>query len=97
MEKKKNLKEKGEKKQKISSPPCESSSSFSEWVNEEEDSVVQKKVRIISKAVAVGESRKQVGVTRRHDWVCQIEPKAIWKKMSQHTIQVPQTQADQKM
>ena len=55
------------KNQKWSSPPCESSSSSSKWDNKEDDSVVQKKVRIISNAVAVGKSRKQVGVTRRYN------------------------------
>ena len=50
MKKKKKLKKRSKNKIKISYSPCHSSSSSSESDNKEEDSVVPKKVRIISKA-----------------------------------------------
>ena len=50
MEKKKKIKEEEGGNKKISPSPCQSSSSSSESDNKEEDSVAQKKVRILSKA-----------------------------------------------
>ena len=92
----KKLKKQGEKTKKSPSP-CQSSRSSSESDNKEDDSVIHKKVRIISKAE---ESRWKIpeDMTKHANKFFQkYNPENNLEKMSQNTIQLPRTQADQKM
>ena len=79
------------KKTKKSPSPCQSSRSSSESDNKEDDSVIHKKVRIISKAE---ESRWKLpeDMTKHVNRFFQkYNPENNLEKMSQNTIQLPRT------
>ena len=83
------IKEEGGKKQKISFLPCQLSSSSSELHNVEEDSVIYKKFRIISKAE---ESRWELpeDMTKyTNKFFQKYIPENDLEKMPQNTIQLP--------